>query len=182
MTDKFCRSSSDTREAVDKYTKLVYSITLSHTPARADADDAFQETFLAYHRSATRFSDEEHRKAWLIRTAVNMSRRICHSLKRQLVMDTEADRTEFSFESAEEDEIMTAIKGLSEKYRTAVMLFYFEDMTVKEIAAALKTGESTVRSRLSRARKALRKSLGDSGGDSPFDDEDFNGEAENSDT
>ena len=72
MTDKFCRTGSDTKEAIQKYTKLVYSIALSHTPTKADADDAFQETFLAYHRSKLQWNDEEHRNAWLIRTAVNM--------------------------------------------------------------------------------------------------------------
>ena len=63
---------------------------------------------------------------------------------------------------------MTAVKGLSEKYRTAVMLYYFEEMSVREIAAVLKTGESTIRSRLSRARDALRKSLENMQGGSPF--------------
>lgn len=180
MTDKFCRTGSDTKEAIQKYTKLVYSIALSHTPTKADADDAFQETFLAYHRSAIRWNDEEHRKAWLIRTAVNMSRRICFSLKRRsAALEADENRTEFSFENVEENEIMTAIKGLSEKYRTAVMLFYFEEMSVREIADALKTGESTVRSRLSRARKALRKALDGSGGGSLFEDEDS---PENADT
>lgn len=171
MTEKFCRTSSDTKEAIQKYTRLVYSIALSHTPTAADADDAFQETFLAYHRSHVMWKDEQHRRAWLIRTAVNMSKRICFSIKRHMsAAQTYSDRTEFSFESAEENEIMMAVRGLSEKYRTAVMLFYFEEMSVREIAAALGTGESTVRSRLSRARAALRKALGNREGGSPFDD------------
>lgn len=168
MTDKFCRTAGDTKDAIEKYTRTVYSIALSHTPTAADADDVFQETFLAYHRCGTAWTDEEHRKAWLIRTAVNISRRICHSAKRHLPETADSDRTDFPFETSEETEIMTAVKGLSEKYRTAVMLYYFEEMSVREIAAVLKTGESTIRSRLSRARDALRKSLENMQGGSPF--------------
>ncbi len=117
-----------------------------------------------------------------------MSRRICSGLKRRsAALEADENRTEFSFENVEENEIMTAIKGLSEKYRTAVMLFYFEEMSVREIAAVLKTGESTVRSRLSRARKALRKALDGSRGSSLFEDDASSEgssfeEVENSDT
>ncbi len=46
---------------------------------------------------------------------------------------------------------------LPEKYRLAVHLFYYEDMSVAEISALTKTKEATVKSQLSRARDMLRK-------------------------
>ena len=48
---------------------------------------------------------------------------------------------------------------LSDKYRTAIYLFYYEDMSVAEIARATKSSESAVKARLSRARAILKESL-----------------------
>lgn len=157
------RTMSDTREAIEKYTRLVYGLAIAHTPSRSDADDAFQETFLAYHRCGRRWNCEEHRKAWLIRTAVNMSKRIVFSSWRRRsapLEDADGQWVEFKYETAEQNEIIGAVKSLPEKYRTAIWLYYFEDMSVKEISSALGISESTVRSQLTRGRNMLRGILG----------------------
>ena len=51
--------------------------------------------------------------------------------------------------------------SLTKKERTIILFFYYEDMTVKEISNILKVKESTIRTRLARAREKLKTILGD---------------------
>lgn len=153
---------ADTEETMKKYTNLVYGIALTHTASRSDADDVFQDTFLAYHRSKVIWKDEGHRKAWLIKTAVNMSKRITLSAwcKRCVPLEeAEEQSTDFDYGSAEQNVILNAIKRLPKKYRLVIWLYYFDEMPVREIARELKMNENTVRSQLVRGRESLKKLL-----------------------
>ncbi len=157
-------SIAETNKAIEKYQRLVYGLALAYTRSKHDADDAFQETFLAFHRHSGKWADEEHCRAWLIRTAVNMSRRITCSIwrKRTVSMENAEDTAEqFCYETAEQNEIAEAVKELPEKYRMVIWLYYFEEMSVREISAAVGTGEGTVRSQLHRGREILRGQLKD---------------------
>lgn len=156
------RSMSDTEDAMRKYTNLVYGIALTHTASKADADDVFQDTFLAYHRSDVKWRDEVHRKAWLIKTAVNMSKRITLSTwyKRTVpIENSEEQSVDFDYGLAEQNIIMNAIKKLPKKYRCVIWLYYFDGMPVNEIAKAVDMNKNTVRSHLVRGREMLGKLL-----------------------
>ena len=59
---------------LERYEKMVYGFALARTGSRADADDVFQEVFLAYFQCGKHFQEEEHRRAWLLRTTLNFSR------------------------------------------------------------------------------------------------------------
>ena len=155
------RDTAETENAIKLWASTVYGIALSYTASKTDADDVFQETFLAFHCSQKHFTDNDHRKAWLIRTAVNMSRRVTSGKWRkaqQLDENAAADRFEFSTDR--QNDIADAIRKLPQKYRAPIWLHYFEDMPVKQIAAALGARESTVRSQLMRGREMLRNLLG----------------------
>lgn len=155
------RDTGETEHAVRLYSGTVYGIALTHTASRADADDVFQETFLAFHCSPKRFSDDEHIKAWLIRTALNMSKRVLSGRRRRAdepEEDIPGDR--FEFATDEQNDIADAIRKLPEKYRAAIWLHYFEDMPTAQAAKALGIRESTLRSQLMRGREKLRDILG----------------------
>ena len=62
-----------------------------------------------------------------------------------------------------DDEIKNVIKKLDKDLKQIVILYYFEDFSVKEISKIIKIPEGTVKSRLSRARKELEKALLDEG-------------------
>lgn len=156
------RKMTDTEEAIEKYTRTVYGITLSHTPSKSDADDAYQETFLAYHRCGRKWQSEEQRKAWLIRTAINMCRRITLNPWRKRTAPLEnADGMgeQFRYETAEQNEIYAALKKLPGRYRTVIWLYYFEELPAKDIASLTGAAENTVRSQLARGRDILKKIL-----------------------
>ena len=73
------RAGGEMDSIIDRYQNTVYGLALARTGNRADADDVFQEVFLAYCQCGKTFQDEEHRKAWLLRTTVNQSRRVTAS-------------------------------------------------------------------------------------------------------
>jgi RNA polymerase sigma-70 factor (ECF subfamily) len=144
---------------------MVYGIVLAHTPSVQDAEDAFQEVFLTYHRKQPEFNSEEHRKAWLIRTALNCARRLASSswrLRTVLTDDlsnNQAESPDFAFTTDLQDQVFRALKQLPDAYRSAIYLFYFEDYSVAQIAAALEIRAEAVKQRLSRGRKLMRQQV-----------------------
>ncbi len=64
-----------------------------------------------------------------------------------------------AFETPQDQELFEAVMGLPEKYRIVIHLYYYEDFSIHEIAAAMKLTESNVKTRLSRGRGMLRKAL-----------------------
>ena len=73
------RAGGELSEIIDRYQSQVYGLALAKTGSRSDAEDVFQEVFLAYFQSGKIFHDEEHRKAWLLRTTINLCRRVTQS-------------------------------------------------------------------------------------------------------
>lgn len=76
-----CREQCDlsAEEVVRRYADTVYRLAYARTGSRADAEDVFQEVFLRYVQKKPVFHDEEHRKAWLIRVTVNVSKSLMAS-------------------------------------------------------------------------------------------------------
>lgn len=154
------RTDGEMDTVIQTYQSMVYGLAFAKTGSRADADDVFQETFLAYFQAGKKFRDEEHRKAWLLRTALNMSRRVTASTWRQKTLPLEsAESVAQPFREEEENEVWKALQSLSEDYRLPIYLFYFEELSTEEIAKALGIRPGTVRTRLSRGRELLRNML-----------------------
>ena len=124
-----------------------------------DAEDVVQETLLAYFRSDKQFESDEHIRAWLIRVAVNKARNatICFWRRNRRSLEDYMDA--LTFEDAGDRELLDAVLRLPERYRIVIHLFYYEDYSIREIAALLDIGEGSVKSRLSRARKMLKAQL-----------------------
>ena len=154
------RTGGELEEVISRYETMVYGLALARTGSAADADDVFQETFLAYYRSGKTFREEEHRRAWLLRTALNMSRRVTQSTYRKKAVPLEEGAEMVApFREPEENQIWQALQSLSEEYRLPLYLFYFEELSTQEIAKALSLRPGTVRMRLSRGREQLREVL-----------------------
>ena len=151
----------DTAEIVERYQKMVYAIAVTHTRSRGDADDVFQEVFLTYHRKQPACENEEHRKAWLITTTLNISRRFSSSSwnTRVVPMESIVKPESFLFDVEEYDELFQALTTLPETYRTVIHLFYFEDLSIAQISAVLGNEPGAVKMRLSRGRTMLRDAL-----------------------
>ncbi len=154
------RAGGEMDSILDRYQDMVYGLALARTGSRTDADDVFQEVFLAYYQSGKVFRDEEHRKAWLLRTTVNQSRRVTSSSWRQKTVPlSEREDVPVQFQDPEENEVWTALQSLAEDYRLPLYLFYFQELSTQEIAKALAIRPGAVRMRLTRGREQLREKL-----------------------
>ena len=163
MADTFVQNES-IETVIQRYKGTVYSVALSYVNSRDDADDIFQEVFLIYFRTNPQFNDEEHRKAWLIRTTINCSKRVVDSTyrKRTVPMD-EMEEESFEFQTKEENAVYVALQALPEKYRTVLHLFYFEDMSIDMICKVLDLKSSTVKVQLMRGREMMKEKLKEEG-------------------
>ena len=139
--------------AVRRYADTVYRLAYARTGSREDAEDVFQEVFLRYIRKKPTFQDEEHRKAWLIRVTVNCAKSLRGSFWNRR---TEGLNENLVFDSVRDYDLYYELMRLKPQEREVIHLFYYEDMTSKEIAQALGVTEAAVRTRLTRARKALK--------------------------
>ena len=154
------RAGGELTEIIDRYQSTVYGLALAKTGSRADADDVFQEVFLAYFQSGKTFRDEEHRKAWLLRTTLNQCRRVTQSSwRKKTVPLSEQEDAPAAFSTPEENAVWQALSGLEEGYRLPLYLFYFQGLSTREIARVLSLGQGAVRMRLSRGREQLRQAL-----------------------
>ncbi|MBQ6336136.1 MAG: sigma-70 family RNA polymerase sigma factor [Ruminococcus sp.] len=139
--------------AVRRYADTVYRLAYARTGSREDAEDVFQEVFLRYVRKKPTFKDEEHRKAWLIRVTVNCAKSLRGSFWNRR---TEGLNENLVFDSVKDYDLYYELMRLKPQEREVIHLFYYEDMTSKEIAQALGVTEAAVRTRLTRARKTLK--------------------------
>ena len=154
------RPGGGIEEIIDRYQNMVYGLALAKTGSAADADDVFQEVFLAYHQSGKTFREEEHRKAWLLRTTVNLSRRCTSSAwRRKTVPLSEGEDAPVLFREPEEHLVWEAVRSLEEAYRLPIYLYYFQELSTQEIGKALSLRPGAVRMRLSRGREKLRELL-----------------------
>ena len=154
--DKACFTS-----AVERYQNMVYRAALHSLGNPQDADDAVQEVFLRLYKTKEDFRGEEHLRRWLLRVAVNYCRDVLRSpwRKRRVSLDDLPETP--VFEKPEQAELYREVMALPEKYRTVLNLFYYEELSVQEIADLLQVRLSTVTTRLSRAREQLKNRLGE---------------------
>ena len=151
----------DSPEAViRRYSDMVYRLAFARTGNRSDAEDLYQEVFLRYLTRAPAFTSEEHRKAWLLRVAVNCANRFHTAPWRKR---TEPLSEALSVPAPEGEDLWEELRRLPEKDRTVLHLYYYEDMTTEEIAKLLDRNPATVRSQLLRARAKLKKLLVEEG-------------------
>ncbi len=151
----------DVLNALEQYSSMVYRLAYARTRNRADAEDIYQEVFLRLAKSAPVFTHEGHLKAWLLRVTANCSTNLLKSAWRRRVCVVESLWEPGA--SAEDNQrfaaLNEALDRLPARYRAAIHLYYYEKMTVDEIAAALNVGPAAVRSRLARGRAKLKIAL-----------------------
>ena len=126
------------------------------------AEDAVQETFIKATRTLEKFRGEATMKTWLTRIAM----RTCCDMRRTFWFRrvdcsiTPEMLPEPVQETAEDESALTiAVMNLPKKEREVILLYYYQDMNVSEIAQTLGVTQPTVSYRLRRAREKLRKEL-----------------------
>lgn len=125
-----------------------------------DIEDAIQNTIIKAYEKINTLKKNEFFRTWLVRILINECNEIIRMNKR-VVSINESNHEERYNDCYENIDLTKAINSLSEELRVTTVLFYFEDMSIKDIASILNIPNGTVRSRLSRARKILREVIGE---------------------
>ena len=163
------RTRDDITCAMRDHADAVFRACAVYLREKADQEDAFQETFLRYARSDVPITDEEHRKAWLIRVAIN----VCKDMLKSPRMRVESlDKVQESGyapvgsdgeegqRALESEELLAALSTLDERYRIVLHLKYVEGCTAPQIAQVTGMPENTVYTNLARGRRRLLEVLG----------------------
>ena len=155
-------SSADTH-LVKAYSGRVFAICLGMLGNTHDAEDVAQQTLLKAITNIKQLRRQEQVGAWISRIAKNLCIDFIREQKRRrssLAEQAVASRNN----SREYPELKRALAKLSEEYRLALMLYYFDGRSTKAIAETLEISEAAAQARLRRARKQLRKLLETEGG------------------
>lgn len=144
----------------DRYSDMVYRISLNIVRNCEEAQDVVMDTFVALMKQDT-FNDESHIKAWLIRTAENKSLNVISSarMRRNQPLDEVLENTLAAPLTEGEYDVLDLVMRLPDKLKTTIYMFYYEDMSAAEISTVLGISEATVYKRLERGRSSLKISL-----------------------
>ena len=170
------RARGGDREAfgalVEQYRDNVYRLAYRMCGNAYDADEAAQEAFVAAWRALPNFRGDAKFSTWLYRLTTNAAIDVMRREKRhQTVGDGEmidladdADSPQETVERTEQQEaVQEALATLSEEYREVLLLRYMEELDYAEIAEVLQLPSGTVKSRINRAKAALKTALLKSG-------------------
>ena len=148
------------KDATEKYGDMIFRLALCRLQNIQDAEDVYQESFLRMLKKADTSWNEEHMKAWLIRTALNLCTDILRGRGR--FSETPIDPASVLSDNMKAEEILIwkEVAALPDKYRTVIHLYYAEGYDTAEIARILHMPHSTVRVRLKRGREMLKKRIG----------------------
>lgn len=158
-------------EYVRQYTDSMLRIAVNYCRQLSDAEDIVQEAFLKLYENDTVFTDSEHVKRWLIRVTINACKNHLSSAWKRRMQPMGFQELELAADQATETDpswmsgygeasaLFEAVAALPEKYRSTVHLYYYESYSVRDIAQILQKKETTIQTRLMRARKMLKQQL-----------------------
>ncbi|SDP83976.1 RNA polymerase sigma factor [Clostridium gasigenes] len=118
--------------------------------------DAVQETIMTVYEKIDDLRNIDSFKFWLLKILGNKCRDTLKRQRKILYLDTYIEKVHIE-NGYEEIEIRQCLEELSEDYKKVIVLYYFNDLSYKEISALLNISEGTVKSRLSRAKEKLSK-------------------------
>ena len=155
-----CRNGNASAYAslAGEYSGRIFAICYGMLGNAHDAEDIAQQTLLRGFANIRQIRRDAKFGAWICRIAKNLCVDFVRRQKRRQgflagrVMASQSGPKEYP-------ELMRALAELSEEYRLALMLYYFDGRSAKAVAEAFEISEGAAQARLSRARKQLRKLL-----------------------
>lgn len=151
------KSEPEVSRILQTYGDMLYRTTYLLLGNPHDVQDVLQEVLLRYMEKAPAFSSQDHEKAWLLRVASNCCKDCLRFRKRHTYTDLE--QLQEYLPAPEKQHFIQELYALPAKWKTVLLLYYFEGYTVKEIAKIIGLTENAVKKRLQRAREALKKEV-----------------------
>ena len=149
---------------VDEYGDYLFQMAYVYTKDIQLAEEVVQDVFIKFYNS-NQFEGRSSVKTYLTRMTINCCYDHLRKWKRRKAQffeyfsKSERHGEQFTIEQQERDDILNAILKLPLKYREVLLLYYYDDLTVIEVASLLHIPESTVTTRLQRARVKLKELL-----------------------
>ena len=145
---------------VNKYGDTVYRLAFSYMKSKQDAEDVSQDVFIKLFEYNGKFENEKHEKLWIMRVTSNICKnKLKLFWRRNICSIDEVQEHPYYDEYSSENLVYKSVISLPAKYSTVIHLFYYEDMSVREIAESIDIKESTVKSHLHRGRMLLKNKL-----------------------
>ncbi|MGP4042483.1 sigma-70 family RNA polymerase sigma factor [Gracilibacillus sp. D59] len=131
---------------------------------REDALDIVQETSYKAFLSIGQLKNEKFFLTWLTKILINCSYDVLKKSKKELPWNNIVEHTVDKKDNKEESlDLLEAVNRLNDKHKNAIILFYFQDLPISEVAKLMNIPENTVKTYLSRGRARLKKLLGGMG-------------------
>ena len=154
----------DVRDRLITYIKnnqeKLYRIAFSYAKNEESALDIVQESIMKALKNINKLREEEYVETWFYRILINESLQYVRKNKRLITCDLKdiEDQIEWN-DNLDVDglELFKLVQSLNEKIRTVIILRFFEDMRIDEIAKITNTNVSTVKSRLYKGLKMLKE-------------------------
>ena len=148
---------------VEEHSEMLFRYAYRLSGSTADAEDLLQQTFLAAHRHLDQLREAERARSWLCSIMRNLYLKQVRSgggLQVESLQDVAEPAAGGVIETPVDEELLqAALLELPEEYRSPVVLFYFGELSYKEIAEQLEVPIGTVMSRLARGKSLLKKRL-----------------------
>ena len=137
----------------------MYRVAYGILRTEEEISDAVSSTVVIVFEKIKTLKNEQFFKTWLIRILINECYKICKQNKKIIYLENCNQETLIYNDTYTDFEVKNLIKKLDKDLKEIVVLYYFEEFSIKEISKLIKIPEGTVKSRLSRARKELEKYL-----------------------
>ena len=152
----------DIKKLMEKYGASLLRMCFLYLKDTHLAEDAVQDTFIKVHKDYPKFKGESEEKTWIMRIAINVCKNYLRSswwkrIDETVVLDNIPSIN--SDHTLQDEALLLEIMKLSPKYKEVILLFYYQDMKICEIAEVLNIPEGTISVRLMRAREILKIKL-----------------------
>lgn len=149
----------------NEYYLILYRTAYLILGHKHDAEDVLQETFVTIYTKIDTLKDETKLKSWIFSILKNSCYKKYKNKKREFPDEHILFKVDTkTYENSEDNfllksEIHECLMKLKPKHREVLVLYYFDDLTIKEMATVCNTFQGTIKSRLNKARKELKKEL-----------------------
>ena len=154
-------SEQEFNKKYELYSQELMNISYGYTKNRDDSLDIIQNVFTKLVNNSKQFNNLNEEKYWLIRITINECKDFLRKKSRRPIVN--ADLVNSFAKTDSEDEqlhyLADVVKTLPEKYRVVLILFYWDSLSIKEIASVLKFSEDAVKKRLERARNLIKQEM-----------------------
>jgi RNA polymerase sigma-70 factor, ECF subfamily len=156
-------------QLMDNYGQSLLHLAYSYVGNREIAEDLTQEVFVKFFQRLDQYQRKSSLKTWLWRIAINHCKDylkswhhnnivICEEQAKQTI-SREKEVENQVIQKYEDEQLVKTVMSLPDTYREVIYLFYFEELSIKEISSLTNVNQNTIKTRLKRAKEMLKDCL-----------------------